>query len=531
MKTLGLHWKPSVDIFTYQYKGEMIKKPTKRNILSKIASIFDPIHFVAPVVVQAKILMQQLWQFKCEWDDVVPSEFLNSWTKFENGLNDLSNIIIPRQVCGTAKIYSPDLHLFCDASEKAYGCTAYFVNNNSDKISSSLVCSKSKVAPLKKTTLPRLELCSAVLATELKIKLTSILQVSINNVFFWTDSMIVLAWLAQPANSWQTFVANRVQFIHNHSELNQWSYVPSKQNPADIVSRGCSPSQLIDNNLYWQGPYWLTQTTLHWPSKVTNEITTKVPEKKKKEFVLTVIDQSKKFYEKYSNFNRLVRVVAYIRRWKTKVLEKNVHLPDYLTSKEIQDATVNVIRLAQQCFSTEIKHLTSGQSVLKCSALHSLNPFIDEKGLLRVNGRLNLGNFPQDKKQPIILPYRNHITNILIEKFHRKHLHVGPQSLLYYIREEYWPINGRKSVTAIVRKCIPCHKVNPKPATQLMGNLPKSRLSPQRPFNVTGIDYAGPIYLKNFTGKAYIAIFVCMLIGAVHLELLLAVTLLTSWRL
>ena len=520
VKTLGLFWKPSVDVFVYQFKPIASQIPTKRNILSQIASIYDPIHFIAPVMIQAKIFMQHLWTLKCDWDEVVPQDFLHSWTVFVNGLQDLSKIVIPRQLCAGTTLTSPDLHVFCDASEKAYGCCAYLVNEEDGKKKSSLVCSKSKVAPLKKVTLPRLELCSANLAAELSTKLTSLLHININNIFFWTDSHIVLSWLAQPANTWKTFVANRVQHIKNNSTFEQWYYVPSSDNPADVVSRGCSPSTLANHTLYWQGPQWLVNSQEHWPTKPETRISDTCLELKKNASVLMVNAKEPDIFERFSKFQRLVRVLAYIFRWKNKTFQRESVSSQTLTANEIQTAKAKIISLVQaQCFPNDLKRLQEGLSVDKSSSLRSLNPFVDKEGLIRVNGRINQGDFSQDKKQPIILPNNNHVTRLIIEESHQRNLHVGPRTLLYILREQYWIINGLKTVNSITRKCICCYKINPKPATQLMGELPRSRVTHQRPFNVIGIDYAGPLLLKTMVSKAYMLIFVCMVTRAVHLEL------------
>ena len=167
VKTLGLHWIPSADQFTYKLKENHTNSLTKRQILSEIASFFDPMNYIAPVIVKAKIIMQKLWLLKTDWDEEVSPEILHKWTNFKKELIDVCKIKIPRQFCSSISLKRPYLHIFCDASELAYGCCAYLSCEENGRYSSSLVCSKAKVDPLKVLSIPKLELCSAVLAAEL----------------------------------------------------------------------------------------------------------------------------------------------------------------------------------------------------------------------------------------------------------------------------------------------------------------------------------------------------------------------------
>ncbi|XP_015437828.1 PREDICTED: uncharacterized protein LOC107192974 [Dufourea novaeangliae] len=154
-----------------------------------------------------------------------------------------------------------------------------------------------------------------------------------------------------------------------------------------------------------------------------------------------------------------------------------------------------------------------------------LNPFIDENDILRVGGRIKHATTTYDKKHPILLPAKHHFTTLVIRHMHWRHYHTGVLGTLNAIRQIYWPINAMQSVKHCIRTCVPCHRANPTISRYQMGNLPKNRVTLNRPFLITGIDHCGPLYIKEKrvrntkTVKAYVAVFVCFSTKAVHLEL------------
>ena len=526
VKTLGMHWCPLTDSFTYKIKFKTECKYTKRTILSEIASIFDPLNYLSPVIITAKIFMQKLWELKTDWDKEVPTDLKEQWIKYRNSLVDLEKISIPRKLCPGKTIQTPDLHVFCDASEMGYGCSAYVVSGNK----SSLVCSKSRVAPLKAITLPRLELCGAVLAVELAEKLKEIIQIKIRKTIFWTDSKVVLAWIAKPSRNWTTFVANRVQKIQQVTTPEDWFYVRSEDNPADVISRGTSPARLNDHALYWGGPAWLCEGLTPESPLSSHAALEDVPETRK-QAVIFIANQATGISElanRFSKLNTLIRVIAYVTRWKSKVIDHKSYDSTLLSSQEIKEATNKIIKMTQkEHFYKEYDILSKGDKILQSSKLAALSPFIDKEGIIRVGGRLQQSKLPYKQKHQAILPKKSHVTNLIIQHFHTLNLHAGSKALLYIIRENYWPINGQRTVNSAIYGCIKCIKTKLKPSQQLMGDLPYVRTAPQRPFNVTGVDYAGPILFnaaplkskKHDPQKAYIALFICMVTGAIHLEL------------
>lgn len=524
-KVLGLWWDPSNDILSYRVQTNLAKTNawTKRSILSAIAKIYDPIGIISPILIRAKILMQELWTLKLEWDDPVPQNITDEWTTFISDLEFLREIKIPRKIIWKTGAET-DLVMFADASLRAYGAAVYVrVRTGEGTFAVNLICSKSRVSPLKVLSLPRLELCAAWLGAELMDTVSREINLNIKNKYYFTDSMIVLHYLNSNANSWQVFVANRVSKIQTLSDIGAWYHVESKENPADIISRGASPQQ-INSTLYWNGPKFLAKEVPSWPeNRFRPSIKlNSLPEKRKTALVATVTSQLH-LINKYSSFSKLQRVFAYCFRF-VKNLRKQKSEP-YLTTQELVIAHNIIISIVQQNeFAEEWLALKNQQPVPKTSKLYTLDPFVDNKGLIRLGGRLRNSSLSFDQKFPILLPANCHITELLIRKEHLSLLHAGATQTLASLRTKYWPLRARNLVRRVIHKCIVCFRVSPPLATQKMGDLPTDRVMPCRPFIKVGLDYFGPIYIKQGGKrstkmvKGWVALFVCLVTRAVHLE-------------
>lgn len=242
--TLGLLWQQYSDELKYSIrKIEPSQDADKRVILSIVFQIFDPLGLPGPVIIQAKMLLQTLWKHKLTWDESLPFLLHTLWVQFQSQLPLLANTAIPRQVTCVNPV-SVELLGFADASEKGYGTCIYFRSvDSSNNVHVRLVCAKSKVAPIKTISIPRLELCAAVRLTKLTADVVSAFSIQLTNVFYWTDSTITLAWIGKPPNILKTFVANRVSAIQRNS-LGDWNHVVSDSNPADLLSRGTNAEDL-----------------------------------------------------------------------------------------------------------------------------------------------------------------------------------------------------------------------------------------------------------------------------------------------
>lgn len=524
-KTLGLKWLCANDKLVFNI-GSNAKESrvTKRIILSNVGKFFDPLGLVSPAVILAKILMQKLWLERLSWDESVPHSIHTEWIKFRDEIPFLKYLDISRHVvCNNPKFI--ELHCFSDASEQAYGACIYvrsIDSNNQPHV--RLMCSKTKVAPLKVITVPRLELCGAVMSARLAKKVELSLEAQLNNVTFWTDSTIVLGWLKMMPSSLKTFVANRVCEIQELSNNHKWKHVPTKDNPADIASRGMLPSQLINCKQWWYGPEWLLDGSINQPDCLTESL----PE------VRTITLISKPGIQKnpvvdvtkFSSILRLKRTMAYIFRFVHNCRNSDKKWTGPLSVQELENAFTFLLKQAQtDDFSSEVNLLSEGHTLSSKSKLFNLNPFVDNLGLLRVGGRLSNADFNENKKHPIIISAKHHLSKLIFKFEHVKLLHIGPQALLNHIRETLWTISGRNLAKLTVRQCVVCFRHNPKPISIKMGDIPKRRLQISYPFQTCGVDYAGPFLIKDRRGrgckitKCYLALFVCFSIKAVHLEL------------
>ena len=224
---------------------------TKRSLISDIAKTFDVLRWFSPTIIKVKILLQRVWEAKIEWDDPVPEEIQDSWEKWRSELGVLSSKCIPRcYFPKDAHIVSMQLHGFSDASEVAYAGVVYLrMVDTTHRIHVPLVLSKTKVAPIRCLTIPRLELCGAHLLAGLLHHVKDVLGIPPDSVFAWTDSMVVLGWLVGNPRRFKTFVGNRISEIMELVPPHHWCHVSGLDNPANSASRGLFPSELLNHTL------------------------------------------------------------------------------------------------------------------------------------------------------------------------------------------------------------------------------------------------------------------------------------------
>lgn len=528
-KTLGLLWNPSLDIFQFSIPQiDSKRRVTKRSILSDISQVFDPLGLINPIIVSAKILMQKLWLLKTDWDESVPTDVYTSWFFYRTQLRELNSLVIPRLVLPLVSSRSLQIHGFCDASPLAYGACIYIRSLcKTGSVNTSLLCSKSRVAPLKSISLARLELCGALLLARLASKVLDSLKIGSVEKFFWTDSKIVLAWLSASSNKWTTFVANRVGEIQLLTEICDWHHVRTLDNPADILTRGATPHQLLESNQWWNGPSWLDSDIACWPISNAPIDFTGIPEERRVAHVVANKEVEVLPYARFSSFSRLIRAVAYCLRFCANCkLPKQRRSTGPLVSDELRAARRAVVKNIQRIeFCAEIRSLEKGAPIENNSKLLCLNPFLDNDGLIRVGGRIKHSRASYSVKHPLLMPGKHSVTQLLIRHFHINRLHAGTEGTLAAIRQQYWPIACRSVVRNVVRQCVQCFRAKPRFSQQIMGDLPKQRVVPGRPFMNCCVDYCGPFYYKGSnrrntpSQKAYAAIFVCCSTKAVHCEI------------
>ncbi|XP_054257525.1 uncharacterized protein LOC128982590 [Macrosteles quadrilineatus] len=265
---LGLKWTPESDMLSYKVKDvEISAILTKRRILSTIAKLYDLPGFLTPVIFWAKTLIQYLWTTGLTWDEPVPNDVRTKWHSFLEELPIIQELRIPRYI-STSLHTAVQLHGFSDASEKGYAAVVYLrVTDSQENTRLYLIVSKSKVAPLKRISLPRLELCGAHLLGKLLQYSSNILSahMKIESIYAWCDSTIVLTWIRTLPYRLKVFIANRISELQELVSPHSWNYVKSQDNPADCATRGLSPSQLVTHHLWWNGPEWLQSSSDSWP--------------------------------------------------------------------------------------------------------------------------------------------------------------------------------------------------------------------------------------------------------------------------
>ncbi|CAK1577880.1 unnamed protein product [Parnassius mnemosyne] len=435
-------------------------------------------------------------------------------------LDELSKVRIPRWLGTKNNDLAVELHGFCDASKLAYAAVIYLrIIDCSNKVKTSLVVAKTRVAPVKQVSIPRLELCGAVLLARLLAETSEVFNISKNEVHAWTDSTIVLAWLNNHPSRWKTFVGNRVTEILTTLESSQWCHISTKQNPADCASRGVSPALLAENNLWFSGPSFFKEQ--HISYNRPKNLYTKEEESIKAYVEVVTEGEEDSLFKRYSSLPKLLRVVAYCRKFLKGSVKSR-----YLQKTEIDKALQCCIRKAQmEKFPEEYADLKSGRSIKKKgSNLRTLGPYLDGSGMIRVAGRLRNAVIEDTIKRPIVLPRDSPFTKLIIADAHIQTLHGGQQLMLNYLRTAYWVIGAKALVKQHIHKCVTCVKNSATTHNQLMGDLPSVRCTPARPFLNSGVDYAGPIQIRTTKGrghrayKGYICIFICMVTRAIHLE-------------
>ncbi|XP_020296867.1 uncharacterized protein LOC109861576 [Pseudomyrmex gracilis] len=435
-------------------------------------------------------------------DEPLPPELQSKWALFVNELTLLNDLRVPRQVCCTSP--QVEIHGFADASELAYGGCVYV--RSTDKaltVSVRLLCAKSRVAPLKPLTIPKSELSAAHVLVSLVSKITSSLDVKIDSVHYWRNSVICLSWIRLEPHRLYVFVRNWASDIQAQSHPGSWKYVPSSDNPADVLSRGASPRMLSQSRLWWHGPAWLRESESHWPSQI-DRVPTELPKLRDATLNILHVATTKCIisFERYSTLERLERVVAFC----IKFINIQVHklpIKGFLSAQEVWHATIVLVRLSQQeSVLEEYSALSAGKDISARSKILGLKPFLHTDKTIQVGDRLGRSEFGFDKKHPMIFLSKHHLTKLLFQSEHKRLLHAGPQLLMSHVRE-----------------------TKPKPIAPQMADLPLDRVTPISVFYSTGVDYAGPFVTKDRKGrgcktyKSYICLFICMATKAIHLEL------------
>lgn len=534
-RALGVVWHTDSDTLGVQANPKDVSL-TRRGVLSMLSSVYDPLGLVSPFVLKSKLIFQQECRLNKGWDDPLEDGSVKSWQRWLRDLSTLETFTIPRCLVPTVddNSYTLELHHFCDASEAAYGAVSYLrVIENTGSVHCSFIMSKSKLAPMKYMTIPRLELCGAVVATKLNTIIRHELCINVKRTFYWTDSLIVLQYIKNKQRRFHTFVANRVSIIHENSDQSDWYHVGTKLNPADHASRGLDASDLIENKLWLQGPDYLWQPSEHWPEQLRGAADLLEGDEEVKKSATVLVTKTEevskkpvdKLIEYYSCWYKLRKAVCWIRRFFFWIKNKEVNRSNKLEVSEMLSAEKVLVKYIQnQCYPSEIKSLENQGVTDRKSEIYGLDPVLDDSGLLRIRGRLRNAPIPDAAKQPMILPKVHHMTKLIVRDTHEfLSKHCGREYVLARLRERYWVPNVRSTISAVIANCYLCKRLRGKLVVQQMADLPADRVTPLKPpFFHTGVDCFGPILVKRGRSqeKRFGCIFTCMAVRAIHLEIL-----------
>ena len=540
-KCLGLSWNTQDDTLKSPsvYAADHIVY-SKRQILQVISQVFDPLGLLSPVVIRAKILMQEAWKCEVEWDCRLPETILGSWRRIAQDLDSACETSYPRYLgIAPGQADFSELHVFCDASQSAYATVAYLRLLSGDSVSTQIIFSKSRVAPVKSVSIPRLELMAAVLGVKVIRFLRQQLLISLPETYLWTDSTTVLHWL-ESKKSLPVFIKNRITFIQSVPGITH-HYVQSHSNPADLPSRGVGASALRQSDLWWHGPSWL-----HDSSSFTAQLGGEgllresqdlslhsdeldVPDSPLLVNSLPVHDDIKEppfaiDIEKFSSLSSLLRVSAYCLRFVSRLrhrpaLTGSLHVTEFKEALKVwllyvQETSYRAVR---QALADKRRH----------NLITQLDLFIGEDGLVRCKGRLKNAELCYNAMYPVLLPRKHRFTRLVVEDCHRKVMHSGVAHTLSRVRYQYWIPCGRSIVKSVLHKCQTCRKHDGGPyAMPAMAPLPATRVTLSRPFSHVGIDYFGPVFIKHQSEstKSWVCLVTCTVTRAVHLELVADMT-------
>ncbi|XP_018577810.1 uncharacterized protein LOC108916094 [Anoplophora glabripennis] len=484
----------------------------------------NSIGFLGPYTIIPKILLQTIWKGKYDWDSTLPQDIQREWKIWIKDIKLLNDLTFPRCVVKNLQI-PVQLHIFADASPKAYGAVAYIRICENNINHSNIFMSKSRVAPIKQSedelSLPRLELTAAVCAARLKNYIMKNVKLNVKSIYLWTDSKITLRWIIEKPERWKPYVANRVREIQSLTKDSVWRHCPGQDNPADLVTRGIKANKLITSTLWKFGPYYLRESEESWP-----EDDDEMMDDYQGNFVLntqTVEEVSDPLFDlnRYSSINKILRVTSYVLRFISNVKFKQ-KIVGNLGVEELKRSEVHWLKYIQNKeFPAETKSLKNNELLPRTSAILSLSPFLDHDGLMRLGGRLQESELSYETQHPIILPKSSPWINKIITHTHEKLHHGGVNITLAEIRKKYWILRGRQKIKSILSRCVTCKKFRGKPGDTQFAPLPRERILSSRAFDVIGTDFAGPLYIKEKEQirKVYVMLITCVVTRAVHLEL------------
>ena len=536
-KILGVQWDFVLDTLTFNI-GDVShymenSEPTKRNVVSMTARFFDPLGVVSPVTILFKVFFQCLCEAGVGWDAPLTGDLLRKWSQLLSSLQGPESLVIPRCYFSDVPDCPKSVRLvgFCDASAKAYAAVVYLRIEGETQVCVRFVAAKTRVAPLGGMTIPRLELLSALLLSKLIVSVRTALQpeVTLGDPVCYTDSRVALYWIQGCQQEWKQFVENRVTSILASVQPQCWEHCPGRENPADIPSRGMTASELSRNSLWLSGPDWLSECQdlpgedLDADSEVPEECRREMKSKKTAHTLVVVQNHGPRLgqlisCENFSSLHRLLRVTTLVLRFVCLL-----HLRVGKSSTSVTADSVSGIDQARLYWLRDVQSQLEQNSKFPVWK-YQFDLFLDKSQLWRCGGRMANSDLPSSARNPILLDKGHPLTSLIVMDAHRRVMHNGVKETLTELRSAYWLIRGRQFIRKIVHSCLTCRKLEGKPFQSVPSPpLPEYRVRRSQPFCYTGVDFAGPLYVKASVlsegRKVWLCLYTCCVTRAVHLDL------------
>ena len=563
---LGLPWNVETDLISFNIERAVNKfgdKNTKCELYSTPPRIFDPLGLLQPFMFNAKLLFVDVCKMKLKWKSILPPDIEERFQKWKSQIPKLAKIQIPR--CVLINNYEQvELHGFGDSSQLGYCACIYLVSGNGCSRVSHLLVSKTRVAPNREMSIPRLELTAAFLLAKLMAIVVKFHEhIKFDQVVYYSDSTTVLHWIQSDHRQWKVYVANRIRDINLLSLPEQWKYVRSGSNPADLGTRGITADELVGNRLWFYGPEFLVSKDVSNDSDIEGNLPTVELSNERRKIALvsnkvSVVDRivslcSSKANRKlsdHSSIGKLIRVIGHIYKFIYLKLgsDRFVKWIGFTLAVDTNFVGLAEIRLVQAVqedhFKDEIqfcrgspKVIPSGLKVVK-SSIQQLRLFMDDKGVLHVGTLLGNADIPYSAKEPILLPKNCHFTVLIVRRIHEFLNHAKVGHTLTELRQNYWVPQGRQVVRNILRNCLRCKLMVSKPYPILaQPQLPNFRVEKAECFQNTGVDFAGPLVIGSLSNvirkrklvvqkkvdvdrKVWLVVFTCAVSRMVHAEVL-----------
>ena len=529
---LGMAWNTDTDTLTINCN--ILDRPfTRRGILATVNSIFDPLGIISPILLEGRLLQRELLNSTAEgsavdWDIELSDDHKAAWDIWKSSLTKLNGISIPRSYTAIDfDIQKVKLHAFCDASVHGTGYAIYIQHiDYAERHHVSFVVGNSKIAPKKPPSIPRLELCSALQVSIAASKVAEKLKIPTTNVYLYSDSMIVLGYLNNQDKRFSRYVSRRVKLILKSFPSSQWQYVSTTTNPADIATRKQTVSTLVNSN-WFKGPEFL------WTGNFSNQYKEpeQLPELDTRIQTFTTNQVPSYFndiVERSSSLKKATGVMSIVLTFKSKLLDiARKNLGVHIVERAPTTSSAALEFLIKDVQREHFSDLFNNSKTCHSHRLSNLSPFVDERGILRVGGRLSRSNLDYSNKYPILLPNDSKFTILVIQYYHERTKHQGRVITLSAIREAgYYIYRASSTIKKFLRDCVTCRKLRLPLGEQRMSDLPSDRLQCSPPFSYTGVDVYGPYEVSDgivtrrtqSKKKCWAVLFTCMNSRATHIE-------------